>query len=288
MSTSAFQLRQLDRSSAQRQVAEAAPTSDAPPYSAFSAPGSENPSASTSQQHLTTLSSSEEEESAGWQAWVVVGAATVIFTCALGLVYSFGVTQQLLIERNFATASELGWVSTMSVIYVPLFALPMQMAVLRWGNRLVGVAGSILTSGGFFATAYCIGPTISTASSSAQRLAPIFVAQSVFGLGYGCLFWSATAIAAQWVSPRRTGFATGIGESQDMNSDRIIPTILTGLRKCMPALAWAALYSPLPCPRWRRASVSKPVCAFMGASHLHSSSHPLYSSRRAELPLVLS
>ena len=202
MPTTAIQLRPMDRSSEQLQDttggANAAGLNDSPRQIASHGRETTSPATGT------------VEESGGMQAVAVVGAATVIFTITLGLVYSFGVSQQLLIERKFATASELGWVSALSVLYQPLLALPLQMAVLRYGNRTIALIGTVLASGGFISTSFCFQHSLSSDVSSAQRLAPLFIAQSVFGMGYACMFWASNTIAVQWVSPRRMGIATGI------------------------------------------------------------------------------
>ncbi|KDN35028.1 MFS general substrate transporter, partial [Tilletiaria anomala UBC 951] len=128
------------------------------------------------------------------------------FFVTLGLVYSFGVTQRVLIQRGFASASVLGWVSAITVVYSPLLAIPLQMLVLRWGNRITGQVGAILTGTGYIATSFCF----SQQSKGASKLAPLFLAQSLFGVGYAFVFWSCNSIAAQWFPARRVGLAIGI------------------------------------------------------------------------------
>ncbi|KAJ1552600.1 hypothetical protein HK405_010706, partial [Cladochytrium tenue] len=98
----------------------------------------------------------EEEEDAanGWR--VVAGAASMMFV-TLGLVYSFGVVQAELIARGFASASALGWASSLSLSLMPLLAVPCNTAVRRTGHRSTALAGAVLLSAGFLALSWAVG-----------------------------------------------------------------------------------------------------------------------------------
>ncbi len=143
-----------------------------------------------------------EDAEPGLDGWLVVAASCVCFFVTLGLVYSWGVTQNTLVQRGFASSSVLGWVSSMSVIYLSLLAVPLQSAVLKFGNRAVAFVGALTAGAGYIATSFSFDPK--------RGLAPIFISQSVFGVGYAMIFWASNSLAAQWFPPRKVGLAVGI------------------------------------------------------------------------------
>lgn len=150
----------------------------------------------------------------GWEAWTVVAASTLFFFVTLGLVYSFGVTQRVLIERNFSSASTLGWVSSLTIVYAPLLAVPLQMLVLRKGNRFVGLLGAVCVGLGYILTSFCVGSGDPKGNpnqgATAKRIAPLMLSQSLFGIGYAFVFWACNSLVTQWFPPRRIGLAVGI------------------------------------------------------------------------------
>lgn len=150
----------------------------------------------TEQDALNSREADEQE--GGALAWLTVAAASVFFFVTLGLIYSFGIIQDELIQRGFASSSVLGWVSSVTVVQMPVLAIPCTKLVLRVGNQKAGLLGALLVSVGYFVTSWCF-----------HSLALLFVAQSIFGAGYAVVFWSSNQIAASYFV-RKRALATGI------------------------------------------------------------------------------
>lgn len=151
-----------------------------------------------SEQNLHSSHEPASETEGGALAWLTVAAASCVFFVSLGLIYSFGIMQDELIQRGFASASVLGWVSSVTVVQMPLLAIPCTKLVSWLGNQRAGLLGALLISAGYFATSWCF-----------DSLALLFVAQSVFGAGYAVVFWSSSQIAASYFV-RKRALATGI------------------------------------------------------------------------------
>jgi hypothetical protein len=138
-------------------------------------------------------------EEGGLWGWTVVVGSSIIFFVTLGLVYSFGVLQAELIARHYASASTLGWVSSTTVVITPLLAVPITTLIRQTSNRFVALLGGLCTGFGYIATSY-------TFSSSVVYL---FLAQSLFGLGYAFNFWSCNSLAGEYFESKRA-LAVGI------------------------------------------------------------------------------
>lgn len=83
--------------------------------------------------------SEEQPKEGGAEGWLMVFACSMSFFITLGLVYSFGVLQSELIARGVASASTLGWVSSTTVISLPVFAIPCNSFCIKFGNRIVSI-----------------------------------------------------------------------------------------------------------------------------------------------------
>lgn len=109
-------------------------------------------------------------EEGGLIGWTVVVGSCTIFFVVLGLVYSFGVLQSELIHRNYATPSVLGWVSSLTVCFMSIFAIPITALIRRTSNRFVNLLGAFCTGGGYLATSYTFN----------KPVVFLFLAQSLF------------------------------------------------------------------------------------------------------------
>lgn len=88
---------------------------------------------------LPSPDSEEQPKEGGAEGWLMVFACSMSFFITLGLVYSFGVLQSELIARGVASASTLGWVSSTTVISLPVFAIPCNSFCIKFGNRIVSI-----------------------------------------------------------------------------------------------------------------------------------------------------
>ena len=160
---------------------------------------------------LNALNQTEEEEAevveivdpvtseGGLWGWIVVAGSTTIFFVVLGLVYSFGVMQSELLRRNYASSSTLGWVSSTTVVFTPLLAIPCTTAIRFTSNRTIALLGGLCTGFGYLATSFTFD----------KPVAFLFLAQSLFGIGYALTFWSCNSLAGQYFV-RKRGVAVGI------------------------------------------------------------------------------
>lgn len=106
----------------------------------------------------------------GIVGWSVVAGSTTIFFVVLGLVYSFGVMQSELLRRQYASSSTLGWVSSVTIVYYSLLAVPITALIRATSNKFVAFLGAICTGAGYIATSYTFD----------KPVAYLFVAQSIF------------------------------------------------------------------------------------------------------------
>lgn len=106
----------------------------------------------------------------GVQGWIVVAGSTINFFVVVGLVYCFGVMQAELLRRRYATSSTLGWVSSTTVVLMPLFAIPITALIRHTSNRTVGFLGALCTGCGYIATSFTFDKSIAT----------LFCAQALF------------------------------------------------------------------------------------------------------------
>lgn len=139
------------------------------------------------------------EQEGGIWGWTVVLGSAVIFFVTLGLVYSFGVLQAELISRHYAKASTLGWVSSTTVVLAPVLAIPITHLIRATSNRFVAFLGALCTGFGYIATSYTFSSPI----------VYLFLAQSLFGLGYAFNFWACNSLAGEYFTKKR-GLAVGI------------------------------------------------------------------------------
>lgn len=157
-----------------------------------------NSSSITRTNQLSSSSEITEHEGGIW-GWTVVVGSAVIFFVTLGLVYSFGVLQAELISRHYSKASTLGWVSSTTVVLAPVLAIPITHIIRATSNRLVAFLGALCTGIGYIATSYTFSRPIEY----------LFLAQSLFGLGYAFNFWACNSLAGEYFTKKR-GLAVGI------------------------------------------------------------------------------
>lgn len=119
-------------------------------------------------EQIETSSITFKEDSL--QGWLVVFGSTVTFFLTVGLIYCFGVLSSELLQRNYASSSTLGWVSSTTVCFMPLLAIPVTTLIRRTSNRSVGLLGALCTGFGYIATSYTFDKSIAT----------LFCAQSLF------------------------------------------------------------------------------------------------------------
>ncbi|UZJ52530.1 hypothetical protein CBS101457_001850 [Exobasidium rhododendri] len=146
-----------------------------------------------------TRQQDQEEQEGGLWGWTVVLGSSVIFFVTLGLIYSFGILQAELIARHYASASTLGWVSSTTVVLNPLLALPITILIRNTSNRFVAFLGALCTGLGYIATSYTFS----------RPVVYLFLAQSLFGLGYALNFWSCNSLAGEYFK-RKRALAIGI------------------------------------------------------------------------------
>lgn len=135
----------------------------------------------------------------GLMGWIVVAGSTTIFFVVLGLVYSFGVMQSELLRRNYASSSTLGWVSSTTVVFMSLLAIPISAAIKLTSHRSIALVGGLCTGFGYLATSFTFD----------KPVVFLFLAQSLFGIGYALTFWSCNSLAGQYFV-RKRGMAVGI------------------------------------------------------------------------------
>ncbi|PWN53696.1 MFS general substrate transporter, partial [Violaceomyces palustris] len=186
----------------------------------------------------------------GKRAWMVVGGCTTFFFYTLGLVYSFGIIQDRLIDRGLATASTMGWLSSVTVVLTPILAIPCTKFIDSFGNRLSGLLGAMLVGTGYVSTSF-----------SLKSLPMLFLSQAIFGCGYAFVFWSSNSLAAQYFT-RRRALAIGIVYSGSGVGGAVMSILLSrlveriGLEWGIRALGIMAYIILVPAsytlkPRWK-------------------------------------
>ncbi|KAJ9476945.1 putative Riboflavin transporter MCH5 (putative) [Pseudozyma hubeiensis] len=153
----------------------------------------------------------------GIQGWTVVACASVYFFFTLGLVYSFGIIQEALVSGGASDASTLGWISSLTVIPMPVLSIPFTKAVARFGNRAVAAAGAICVSVGYACLSTSWYPTAhpklplgdDVQQGLALRMGNIIVFATMVGVGYGLVFFSTSQIAVGYFKSKR-GLVVGI------------------------------------------------------------------------------
>ena len=159
----------------------------------------------------------EIEVEGGWQGWKVVICASVYFFFTLGLVYSFGIIQEELVSGGASDAATLGWISSLTVIPMPVLSVPMTKAVARFGNRIVGAAGAVCVSVGYAGLSTSWYPTNDPKlplsdgvhQGLALRMAPLIVFTLMQGTGYGLVFFSTSQVSLGYFKKKR-GLVIGI------------------------------------------------------------------------------
>lgn len=126
------------------------------------------------------------------------------------------------------SSSVLGWLSSTTVIFLPILAIPCNWCCERIGNRKTALIGALLTGSGYLWTSFVL-----------DRIGLLFAAQSLFGMGYAVsakamlmpelrmynshslsqltlsphllqfTFWASNSLAAQYFV-RKRGLAVGI------------------------------------------------------------------------------
>ena len=212
---------------------------------------------STSQAPTTAADAEARADEGGVWAWTVVMGSAVIFFVTLGLIYSFGVLQAELIARHYATASTLGWVSSTTVVLPPLLALPITSLVRRMSNRFVALLGALCTGLGYIATSYTFS----------RPLVYLFLAQTVFGLGYAFSFWSCNSLAGEYFE-RKRGLAVGIvyggsglgGAVFSIGLSKLISEV--GLERGVRIAGCIALATLIPASFTLRRKTATPIARF--------------------------
>lgn len=193
----------------------------------------------------------------GLWGWIVVAGSTTIFFVVLGLVYSFGVMQSELLRRNYASSSTLGWVSSTTVVFMPLLAIPVTASIKLTSNRTIALLGSLCTGLGYLATSFTFD----------KPVVFLFLAQSLFGIGYALTFWSCNSLAGQYFV-RKRGVAVGIvyagsgvgGAVFSIILSRLITTV--GLEVAVRIYGGIALVSLIPASFTLRSNKEVPVASF--------------------------
>lgn len=181
----------------------------------------------------------------GWAGWRVVACASVYFFFTLGLVYSFGIIQEELVSGGASDAATLGWISSLTVIPMPILSVPMTKAVARFGNRIVGAAGAVCVSAGYAGLSTSWYPTnhpklpLSNGvhQSLALRMAPLVVFTLMQGTGYGLVFFSTSQIAVGYFKKKR-GLVIGIVYSMSGFGGAAIAILVRALADKV-GLAWS-------------------------------------------------
>ncbi|EST09847.2 Major facilitator superfamily [Kalmanozyma brasiliensis GHG001] len=153
----------------------------------------------------------------GWQGWRVVVCAAAYFFFTLGMVYSFGIISEALVSAGAADAGTLGWVSSLTIVPMPIFSVPFTKAVSRFGNRAVAAAGAICVSVGYACFSICWIPTSHPKLPLGEgvheglelRMARMVVFAFMVGVGYGLVFFSTSQIAVGYFKSKR-GLVIGI------------------------------------------------------------------------------
>lgn len=184
-------------------------------------------------------------EEGGWQGWRVVICASVYFFFTLGLVYSFGVIQEALVSGGASDAATLGWLSSLTVIPLPILSIPFTKAVARYGNRIVAAAGAILVSVGYACLSTCWYPTAhpkfplaeDVKQGLALRMENMAVFGTMIGCGYGAVFFSTSQIAVGYFKSKR-GMVIGIVYSASGFGGAACAVILRAMADRL-GLAWS-------------------------------------------------
>ena len=169
----------------------------------------------------TSADNSPTAEDGGKTGWMVVAGASTMFFVTLGLVYSFGVMQDELVNRGVASSSTLGWVSSVTVVQNSLLSFPCNSVVRRFGNRRAGFIGALLVGTGYLSTSWTF-----------HSVPALFIAQGIFGLGYAFIFWASNSIAAQYFT-RRRALAVGIVYSGSGLGGAVMSIILSNINKTL-------------------------------------------------------
>ncbi|KPL97883.1 Monocarboxylate transporter-like protein 1 [Sarcoptes scabiei] len=132
----------------------------------------------------------------GW-GWMVVLASFIINLIADGVSLSFGVIYVELIDYFNESKSKTAWVGSL-FLSIPLITGPIASALVdRFGCRKVTIAGSILSSAGFFLGHY------------ATTIEHLFFAFSLSGFGLALCYVTSIVSVAYWFEKRRS-LATGL------------------------------------------------------------------------------
>ncbi|SPO19868.1 related to monocarboxylate transporter [Ustilago trichophora] len=181
----------------------------------------------------------------GWQGWRVVICASMYSFFTLGLVYSFGIIQEALVSAGASDTATLGWISSLTIIPMPIFSIPFTKAVARFGNRSVGAAGAICVSVGYACLSTCWYPTAhpklplgeGVHQGLALRMERMVAFGLMLGIGYGLVFFSTSQIAVGYFKSKR-GLVIGIVYSASGFGGASCAMLLRGLADKV-GLAWS-------------------------------------------------
>ncbi|GAA6008406.1 hypothetical protein JCM10207_000115 [Rhodosporidiobolus poonsookiae] len=135
----------------------------------------------------------------GREAWLQVASCFVLFTTTTGGIYSWGVFQDALVQRNIASSSTLLWIGSLQASVQTIFAIFCQRLVAAYGPRRVALAGSALASLGPFIASFCV------------RSIPglLFAEGLCFGMGQALVFFAGATLPSAYFL-RRRNIATGL------------------------------------------------------------------------------
>ncbi|KAF9926388.1 hypothetical protein FBU30_004020 [Linnemannia zychae] len=138
----------------------------------------------------------------GGYGWVVVGACFLNNFSMLGIMFSWGVFQQLYKDEVFPGQTfAVSWIGTLAFGFMYIVGGVFSLFAAKIGYRKMLLTGSILVSGG------CVG------ASFANQVWHLYLTQGIlYGLGAAMANPCVLAAPSQWFVQRR-GMASGIGIS---------------------------------------------------------------------------
>lgn len=150
---------------------------------------------------LTMVNAKPSDYPDGYYGWVVVAASFFVFLFGLGLMYSFGVYQRVYFYGNVfpgTTLFQLSWIGSLGMAVQTLVGPFTGRLTDKIGARWMSVIG-----GSFVGLAYI------TASFATQWWHLLLTQGFLYGLGAGCLYFSAVSLPGHWFF-RLRGLAIGI------------------------------------------------------------------------------
>ncbi|KAK4048906.1 hypothetical protein OIV83_004462 [Microbotryomycetes sp. JL201] len=135
----------------------------------------------------------------GLAAWIQIACCFVLFFTSVGTIYSWGVFQDALEEKQVASSSTLAFIGSTQATFQAIFAIPIRRIVAAYGPRNVALVGGALAG---------IGPILASfASNSVPGL--LFLQAFFFGTGQALMFYCIATLPSTYFN-RRRNLATGI------------------------------------------------------------------------------